>query len=98
MEDRYVRLSDVDRMIEDCYYLYDDPTYESISNHYSDIPIADVEPVRHARWIVDYNNTYSRRKMKCSLCGKFSGIGGIESNQKKSYCPNCGAKMDEEHI
>lgn len=27
--------------------------------------------------------------------GKRSGIGGIESNQKKPFCPNCGAEMQE---
>ena len=45
------------------------------------------------KWIEDYNNTYHRCRMKCSICGKFSGIGGIKSNQMKPFCPNCGAKM-----
>jgi hypothetical protein len=57
------------------------------------IPFAD-RP--QGRWVEDYNNTYSRRRMKCSVCGKFSGIGGIKSNQLKPFCPNCGAKMDVE--
>ena len=51
-----------------------------------------IEP-KQGEWIEDYNNTYSRCRMKCSACGKFSGIGGIKSNQRKPYCPNCGARM-----
>ena len=51
---------------------------------------------KQGEWIEDYNNTYSRCRMKCSACGKFSGIGGIKSNQRKPYCPNCGAKMKGE--
>lgn len=53
----------------------------------------DAVEVVNGKWIEDYNNTYSRRRMKCSVCGKFSGIGGIKSNQLKPYCPNCGARM-----
>ena len=56
----------------------------------------DAVSVVHGEWIEDYNNTYSRRRMKCSVCGKFSGIGGIKSNQLKPYCPNCGARMKTE--
>lgn len=30
----------------------------------------------------------------CSACGQHSGIGGIESNRHKAFCPNCGARME----
>lgn len=52
-----------------------------------------VEVPKQGEWIEDYNNTYMRCRMKCSVCGMFSGIGGIKSNQRKPFCPNCGAKM-----
>lgn len=32
----------------------------------------------------------------CSVCGKHSGIGGIESNRHKPFCPNCGSPMSDE--
>ena len=38
---------------------------------------------KQGEWIEDYNNTYMRCRMKCSVCGMFSGIGGIKSNQRK---------------
>ena len=58
------------------------------------IPAADVVPVRHGQWIDKPGGTYQRMQSWCSVCGKRSGIGGIESNRHKPYCPNCGARMD----
>lgn len=45
------------------------------------------------KWIFKNDGAYGKRRAYCSACGKRSGIGGIESNQKKPYCPNCGAEM-----
>lgn len=44
-------------------------------------------------WIDKPTGAYSRWQSWCSSCGKHSGIGGIESNRHKPFCPNCGAKM-----
>lgn len=46
------------------------------------VPSADVEPVRHGRWIVN----------ECSLCGFLT----TEWIERCHYCPNCGATMDGE--
>lgn len=45
------------------------------------VPAADVEPVRHGRWI-DCSNGWM-----CSECEQ-------DNTYDKPYCPNCGAKMD----
>ena len=34
-------------------------------------------------WIFKNDGAYGKRRAYCSACGKRSGIGGIESNQKK---------------
>lgn len=52
------------------------------------VPSADVVEVRHGQWIEDLTNPYGIRYV-CSVCG---GVKQWKSN----YCPNCGAKMDEE--
>lgn len=47
---------------------------------------ADVEPVRHGRWVHDMVGY-----VKCSLCNDLEENGcAIFYN----FCPNCGAKMD----
>ena len=51
--------------------------------------------VRHGEWIIKPHGSYRKMRAFCSACGKHSGIGGIESNQRKPFCPNCGADMRE---
>lgn len=48
---------------------------------------------RHGQWVEKPTGAYGRWQSWCSVCEKHSGIGGIESNRHKAYCPNCGAKM-----
>ena len=54
------------------------------------IPVADVAPVRHARWEVVVGSD-GKEYMVCTGCRKQQDLTGVFS-----YCPNCGAKMDLE--
>lgn len=51
---------------------------------------------KEGEWIDKPTGAYSRMQSWCSACGKHSGIGGIESNRHKPFCPNCGANMKGE--
>ena len=52
----------------------------------------EAEPVRHARWIDPVHGVY-----KCSNCGNYLDFHGVNAGRgDANYCPNCGAKMDEE--
>lgn len=44
------------------------------------MPFADAKYIKHGRWI------WKGHYLVCSECG--------EENDRKNYCPNCGAKMD----
>ena len=61
-------------------------------------PVVDAEPVRHGRWeivIVSTSNPYeSEIEEKCSICGRCVQRYGTQLQD--NYCPNCGAKMDQE--
>lgn len=54
-------------------------------------PTVEAEPIRHGRWIFNPKDAIEMMFTlpKCSECGAESPNGG-------NYCPNCGAKMDEE--
>lgn len=67
--------------------------FQWFANVINEQPLVNAQPIVYGEWIEDYNNTYGRCRMKCSVCGKFSGIGGVKSNQRKPFCPNCGARM-----
>lgn len=53
-------------------------------------PAADVEPVRHGRWIHEETEG-GFHVWSCSRCGR-----GMNGNPKGTnlYCYHCGAKMD----
>ena len=65
------------------------------------IPAADVEPVRHGRWIQSTEECgWSELECaECSECGEDYVLDewGYEDFSKfMNYCPNCGAKLDKE--
>jgi uncharacterized paraquat-inducible protein A len=50
------------------------------------------DPVRHGHWIKEFENE-DGRNLRCSECRMVFYVGkGRDGN----YCPNCGARMDEE--
>ena len=55
----------------------------------TDLPTADVTPIRHGRW--ENGNPI------CPVCGgdKFKDLDAdIWCDWQPAFCPNCGAKMD----
>lgn len=62
-------------------------TEQGLLDLIDEIPAADVEPVRHGRWIIKPDGYYPY----CSEC-KQEPAGGIMTD----YCPHCGVHMDEE--
>lgn len=51
-----------------------------------DMPVADVAPVVHGRWI-PFHSEAAGSIQYCSACG-------IGFDAKMDYCPHCGVKMD----
>ena len=55
----------------------------------------DTPPVRHGKWIDDgqYDNFFPHHEWRCSECGEYV----LEIGEPwYKFCPNCGARMDEE--
>lgn len=56
-------------------------------------PIADVEPVRHGRWLdMDSFDAHYQPIYQCSECRKQVADNYISYHK---YCLHCGTKMDE---
>lgn len=56
-------------------------------------PAADVEPVKHGKWVNERELAGGFRSIwgyDCSVCGH------TVENYPTNYCPNCGARMDGE--
>lgn len=58
-------------------------------------PTIDAEPVRHGKWL--YDNQFHWYRACCFECG-YCRVTDVEADRwnEWKYCPNCGARMDEE--
>lgn len=65
----------------------DAPIWDEQKKRLKAVQTADVAPVRHGRW--DVIDAEEPRRYGCSECKRLSWY-------MENYCPNCGAKMDEE--
>lgn len=63
---------------------------KNIKELINSIPAADVTPVVHGRWVTHYRSGTPVAEGYVSTCCD------MWNNHKRNYCPNCGAKMDEE--
>ena len=66
--------------IEGTDFLY----YRDVIEAFDDVETADVAPVVHAHWVI--------KDTGLPICSHCEGA----CVYKADYCPNCGAKMDEE--
>ena len=71
--------------------------FEAISEQ----PTVDTQPVVHAHWISEDNgknvkiiNGIPEGSCYCSNCEEWL-VASDEYGENGTYCPNCGAKMDE---
>ena len=89
-----MRLIDADELIERSYRERLE-NRELIAQMIESAPTVDAEPVRHGHWIE--GNNFHWYSNSCSCCG-YTRTTDIKSNgwNQWKYCPNCGAKMDEE--
>ena len=60
---------------------------ESVLEYAENLPAADVAPVRHGHWNTGYFHD--------RVCSCWLHPDNDINDYAHSYCPNCGAKMDE---
>ena len=87
--DEYIRKEDIEQKIQDGLnnLVLGHDAIEVLGMIY-EMPVADVAPVRHGRWL-PFHSTAAGDIQYCSACE-------IGCTWKPNYCPNCGAKMDLE--
>lgn len=66
--------------------------YKIFEEAIRDAPTIDAEPVRHGKWYELATYDGCEVDLRCSNCG--ATVSGFVQDYK--YCPNCGARMDEE--
>lgn len=90
-----VRYIDAEKLLEVCKTDSWARAYEPFAEDIENAPTEDVAPIKHGKW----SNGI------CSHCGVEKPIVKIYRGNNEivyqyqgelNYCPNCGAKMDEE--
>ena len=61
-----------------------------------DIPVEDVRPERHGKWLLEREPDGTPYCFHCSVCD--DGFRHISITTAYAYCPFCGAKMDGEEF
>lgn len=57
----------------------------------------EAEPVRHGHWTRDYESSWGDSRFMCSVCHCKESVPTCNGEPSIwDYCPNCGAKMDEQ--
>lgn len=75
------------------------PTLKSIREFVNKRPAVDAEPVRHGQWKAANRRGTLCDTYVCSECGNMvMQAEGYTYSCTYNYCPNCGAKMDEEDM
>ena len=59
------------------------------------LPAADVEEVKHGKWI-EYPRAHYFKCSECKETVPYKKAVLIRGKRKYKYCPHCGAKMDLE--
>ena len=59
-------------------------------------PTIDAEPVRHGKWIRQTDTRFGEMLNDILICSECNIAFSTLSMIRRSYCPNCGARMDEE--
>ena len=66
--------------------------YDTFENLVKSQPTADVQEVRHGKWLP----TRHPDQKRCSVCDVISFIALYPCIYKADYCPNCGAIIDKD--
>lgn len=93
---KYVNYDDVWNMLNSLGYSCEtdeqgdgwDNAIDTVIEHLQEIPAADVQEVRHGKWL----QVQGGKMFYCSHCNDMLVLEYM--TKIFSYCPNCGARMD----
>ena len=76
---------------------YADVAINRIDKWIDDVPTADVQEVKHGKWLVEDDEDdlwQGGGHYECTACGYGFSFGGFFEMNTLPFCPHCGAKME----
>lgn len=85
-----MKLIDADKL--EPHEIYEDNGFTEVvyMDDIREMPTVDAEPIRHGYWEAHAVSIKGVPTEVCSVCGEWTYGDCVR------FCPNCGAKMDEE--
>ena len=105
MDDLISRQAAMEALAKFVPYAICDESTESYTNGLTDaynliLQLPSAQPERKGKWIEMGTNKDGTHSIRCSKCGGGYKTRGharsIATKAKYKFCPNCGAKMDED--
>ena len=56
------------------------------------LPAADVQPIKHGKWMTHYDESDNPFLDYCSACNAY--LPWLSEGWQPNYCPMCGARCD----
>ena len=103
MSDEYIKKEDAVKAVANTYWQGTDcECYAFAHKALDNVPTADVAPVRHGMWVDKGTITDEKAEVitewqsaRCTCCNKYHTTPYLYYFDNFTYCPNCGARMDE---
>lgn len=95
---RLINAQDAFNVLSDYYHHSTHVQHLALQEALNKVPTVDAEPVRHGKWVPKYIRICGQdwvSGMKCSECGE-DALNAEGDEFLTDYCPNCGARMDED--
>ena len=91
-----MRPIDADELLT-AFPLDDEPTVKKscVRMTIKRMPTIEAEPIKHGRWIRKLDTRFGPMLNDLIICSVCNIAFSTENMIRRSYCPNCGAKMDE---
>lgn len=96
---RYVDVDKILKLFDDAYSIYPNSYYNGIcvaEKMIKNLANADSRELRCGTWVhiphFWLGGCLYPGRFRCSQCGHYITVG-----QDRNYCPNCGAKMEDEN-
>lgn len=94
-----MRLIDADALINDAFDLISreelrEDVPQIIKDYCDAQPTVDAAPVRHGKWIRQTDTRFGEMLNDILICSECQIAFSTVKMIRRSYCPNCGARMD----
>ena len=93
---RLIDAQDAFNVLTDYYHHKSSTQHLALQEALNKVPTADAQPVRHGKWIRQTDTRFGEMLNDILICSECNIAFPTVNMIRRSYCPNCGSRMDAE--